>query len=142
MPIIDVSFTKLEASRGKTEKAPKNVEVGNNSRIVEIKKKKIPNLGDAIIIDYEFTTKYKPEIGNILVGGRIVFHDKKIKDIIEEKKGKISFKSADAFQEIQNMILGTSTVQALMLAKELKLPSPIQLPKVAVKKEVPKKGYA
>lgn len=144
MPVVDITFTKFEAGRQILEKplGPKGIKVMNNSKVNKVRKKKIEGLGDAVLVDFEFHTKYEPKVGNITVGGTLIFFEKKLKDFVNEKKGDVRLKK-DTFEEVQNIILGSSLVQAVILAKELKLPSPMQLPKVKVEETSGvSKGYA
>lgn len=142
MPVIDVNFSKLEATRKPLDKPVQNITVSNNSKIEKIEKKKLGNLGEGLFIRFVYTANYEPSLGSINVSGTVVFHDKKIKDCINEKKGEIAL-NPKIFQEVQNSILTASSIQALLLAKELKLPPPIQLPTVVVQEaKKADKGYA
>jgi len=135
MPIIDVIFYKIEASRedvGKVKELREGLKVGNNTKVNKIEKQKIPGLGEGLSIDFEFNTKYEPEIGNITLSGRVLYHEKKLKNAMETKKGNIVLKP-NAFEQVQNTILGASTIQAISVAKDLKLPPPIQLPRIKLK---------
>jgi hypothetical protein len=138
MPVIDVRFTKLEAVRAEKVKASKDqkgVSVESNSKMNEILKKEVPGLGEAVIVNFEYNTTYTPEIGNIKIEGRCVYSSKNLEnEITEEKKKKIKL-MPEVFEEIQNVILASASIQALLLAKELKLPSPVQLPRVKIGEE-------
>lgn len=144
MPVIDITFNKLEANRKTLDKPVDNIKVSNNSKVLKIEKKKLGNLGEGLVIDFEFTTEYTPDIGSLKVGGSAVFHEKNLKELIDEQKGSIILKPK-TFQEVQNFVLGAATMQALVLAKELRLPAPIQLPRVILQeqqKQGKDKGYA
>lgn len=137
MPVVDIRFYKLEANRAenfKTDKNQKGISVESNSKMNDIAKKEVPGLGDAIVVDFEYTTNYTPKVGNVSIKGKCVYSSKNLdKDITEEKKKKIKL-MPEVFAEIQNVILASSSIQALILAKELKLPSPVQLPRVTIEK--------
>jgi len=141
MPVVDIRITKLEANLEKPKQVPKaaGIKITNNSRVKDIKKTKVPGLGEAIIVDFEYETKYEPSVGSIVVGGSLIFHDKKLKDHIKIEKGNVMLKG-DAYAEVQNAILGSGTINALILAKEIKLPPPIQLPSVSLVDKKDKKG--
>lgn len=146
MPIIDVQFKQLEANRKvpKKETSEKGVQVKNNSKVKDIEKKEVPGAGEAVVVDFEYSVKYEPNFGDITVGGSVVYHDKNLDDKIEEEDGDIKLKG-DAYMEVQNAILGSGSTQAIVLSKELKLPPPIQLPRVKAEEEKgnkSKKGYA
>ncbi len=144
MPVVDIVLEKIEARRKKVGDRPGEVRVSNNSKILKIERSTVEGVGDAAVVHFEFTTDYYPDMGTILIGGRLIFHDKKLKDKLKEEKGNIIFKDAEAFQEVQNMILRSSTMEALMIAKEMRLPPPIQLPAVLLenKQKTTDKGYA
>ncbi|HIJ97761.1 TPA: hypothetical protein H1012_04170 [archaeon] len=145
MPILDVILEKIEARRKKIGAKPEEVRVSNNSKITKIERSTVEGVGDAILVHFEFTTTYYPDMGDIIIGGRLIYHDKKIKDMLKEEKGNLVFKDLAAFQEVQNIILRSSTMEALVIAKEMRLPSPIQLPAVVLEdkqKTGPDKGYA
>jgi len=134
MPVIEINITKLDGKRNKPQKVTgePSLKISNNSKVIDIRKEKLPKLGDTIVVDFEYETNYEPAIGKIVVGGTIVYHEKNMKDFIEEKKGDVILKG-EAYATVQNAILGVGTINALLLAKELKLPAPIQLPTVELK---------
>lgn len=144
MPVVDVILERIEAKRKGVSKRPEEVRVSNNSKITQIERSSIEGVGDAVLIHFEFTTDYYPDMGNILIGGRLIYHDKKLKDMIKEEKGNLIFKDMAAFQEVQNVILRSSTMEALLIAKEMRLPPPIQMPAVLLedKQKGTDKGYA
>ncbi|MFO7872422.1 MAG: hypothetical protein R6U26_02130 [Candidatus Undinarchaeales archaeon] len=147
MGIVDIRFTKLDAKRekpkGKVDK--KGVKIKSNTKVVEIKKKKLPSIGDAVLVDFEYKVNYEPSFGKITVGGSLIYHDKNLKNKIKEDKEDGVQLEKSAYVEVQNAILKSGSVQAMVLAKELQLPAPIQLPTVVEnneKEEKGKKGYA
>src|SRR3989338_711020 len=131
MPVVDVIFEKLEVNRNEPESKVGDFKVNSNSTIKKIEKKDISG-ALSIVVHFELTTEYTPNVGNIKIGGQVVYMTNKISDVIKEEKGKITFKDMNALQEIQNVILRTSTLEALWLAKEARLPPPIQLPSVVI----------
>ncbi len=145
MPVVDVIFEKLEANHRDSEQKTTDFKVNSNSTIKKIERKEVSGVGESIVVHFEFTTTYVPDAGDIRIGGRIIYMAIKPSDIVKEEKGKMTFKDVNALQEVQNVILRASTLQALWLAKEARLPMPIQLPSVVFdqeKKEDGKKGYA
>src|SRR3989344_3697612 len=132
MPIIDVIFEKLEANRKEHQTpAAADFKINSNSAIKKIEKKDVSGV-EAIVVHFEFTTNYTPDVGDIKIGGRVIYIAPKLTDAIKEEKGRTTFKDMNAFQEVQNVILRASTLQALWLAKEARLPMPIQLPSVVI----------
>ncbi len=145
MPVLDVIFEKLEANRRDTEQKAGDFKVNSNSVVKKIEKKDVQGVGESVVVHFEFATTYDPNVGDIKVGGRVIYVAPKISEIIKEEKGKTTIKDISIMQEVQNVILRASTLQALWLAKEARLPMPIQLPSIILeeaKKEDGKKGYA
>ena len=145
MPVLDIILEKIDAKRKKVGAKPEEVRVSNNSKITKIERSTVEGVGDAVLVHFEFTTNYMPDMGDIVIGGRLIYHDKKLKDMVKEEKGNLIFKDISVFQEVQNVILRSSTMEALIIAKELRLPPPIQLPAVVLddkQKTGPDKGYA
>ena len=82
---------------------------------------------------FEFTSKYEPKLGTILLGGDVLFltDSKKSKEILDGwKKDKKVPKEIMA--GILNTVLARCNIQALILSQEVNLPPPIPLPKVKV----------
>ncbi|PLW80321.1 hypothetical protein C0585_03320 [Candidatus Woesearchaeota archaeon] len=137
MSIIAFNFTKISAEKKQAKKASK-IEIQNNVAIKEIGEPGL-NLasGDnvAVKVEFEFETKFEPEMGNIVIAGNLISLEKK--DAGEKllngwKDGKKV--DAELMKPIMNSILAKANVQALIMSRDVNLPSPIQLPKVTIKK--------
>lgn len=138
MPIVDFIFDKLEANRSSKKIGPTEIKISNNFGLKEVTKEKIPGLGDCVITSFEFKTDYEPDLGNIIIQGRVIYHDKNLKNVVKEEKGNLVLKE-QAFEDVNNAVLRSSTIQALVLSKEMRLPSPVQLPKVSLQEPPVKK---
>jgi len=131
--IVGFGFTKLSAER--KEAAKGKIDINNNVTIKNVEednfsmgKDKQQNILRFI---FEFTSKYEPNIGNILFEGELLYMEepKKSKEILASwKKDKKLPKEIMA--GLLNTILTKSNIQALILSQEINLPSPIPLPKV------------
>ena len=149
MPVIDLIITKLNGNKKRLTKPPKKtgITVSNNSEINGIEKKTLPNGQEILLISFGFHSKYEPDIGSIEVEGEIAYHEPKLESIMkEEKKGKKKkiVLNDDVFAVVQNTILQESTIQSLIMAKNLQLPPPMQMPHIQVgnEKSSSNKGYA
>ena len=139
MTIVGFDFTKIDAEK----KAPikGKISINNNVAIKNVEEQNL-HLGNekqnAIKFQFEFTSKYDPGIGAITLGGDIIFmgDPKKVKEILDGwKKDKKLPKDISA--NILNNVLTRCNVQALILSRDLNLPSPIPLPKVQLDQEKP-----
>ena len=132
MPIIGFNFTKINAER--KEGAAGKVSIKNNVTIKSVNQENLA-LGkekqNALRISFEFTSKYEPKIGGILIEGNLMFmgESKKIKEIMDgwSKNKKIP---KDIMSNILNNILTRCNIQALILSRDVNLPPPEPLPKV------------
>ena len=136
MTIIATNFTKINVEKSGAVKG--KVSIANNVAIQNVEVTHIAigaSKQDALKFTFEFTAKYEPKIGEILIGGELIFLEKadKVKEIAEGwKKNKNVPKEIMA--SILNNVLTKCNIEALILSREINLPPPIQLPKVNVKK--------
>lgn len=131
MAIVGLTFTKLSAEKKNVAKG--KVTIANDVGITKVTEAKVPltsSKQSALSVQFEYKTKYEPEIGTIDIAGEILWVDEveKNKKIIEEfKKDKtlpLTIKLT-----MFNSILTKSAVEALVLSRDVQLPSPIKLPK-------------
>ncbi|MFT4260956.1 MAG: hypothetical protein ACMXX9_00815 [Candidatus Woesearchaeota archaeon] len=131
MNVINIAFTEINA---KKDKAPKgSVNVSNNVKVVNLKESKLNLDKDrkTIEVEFEYTTTYNPDIGQISLKGRLLALDDEnaVKDLLEkwEKDKKIDKESAPKYL---NPIMNKAVLQTIILAREIELPSPIPMPNV------------
>jgi len=128
MSMISFNFTTINAER-KVARFDK-YSVKNSTNITDIKE--VP-LGKqkALLFTFKNTIEYEPAIGSIVLGGEILFlsNDEEAKSVADEfkKNKKVDNKYAEA---VYNHVLARSTVQSLIVARDLNLPAPIQMPRV------------
>lgn len=133
--IVGFGFTKISAEKGQPSKG--KIDINNNVSVKDVKEDSF-NLGrekdqNVLRFIFEFTSKYEPNVGNILFEGEILFLEepKKAKEIMSNwKKDKKLPK--EIMPSLLNTILTKCNVQALILSQEINLPPPIPMPKVQV----------
>jgi len=137
MAIVGFSFTKIHFER--SNKLANKISVSNNVSVTSIEEANIldqsPNA--AIRFKYLFTSKYEPDFAKIEMEGDIVFVEKedKIKDILKQwKKNKQVDK--DIMKDVMNTVLQKCFVQALVIGKDMNLPTIVPLPKLEDKATV------
>ncbi len=138
MTIVGFNYTKISIER-KPGTAQGRVNINNNVSIKAIEKTDIAfgpeTQGDlkfsGLRFSFEFVSKYDPDIGEINLGGDVLYMDdeKKVKEILNEWK-KEKKVSKELMTNIVNAILMKCNIQALILSQELNLPAPIPLPRV------------
>jgi len=136
MTIIATNLTKIVVEKKGAVKG--KVSIANNVSIKNVETTDIAigtSKQSALKFSFEFTAKYEPKIGEIVLNGELIFLEKpeKINEISSEwKKSKKVPKEIMA--PILNNILTKCNIEALILSREINLPPPVQLPRVSVKK--------
>lgn len=137
MTIVGFDFTKIDAEK----KAPikGKISINNNVTIKNVEEQDL-NLGkekqNALKFQFEFISKYDPGLGQIKLVGDLIYmgEPKKVKEILDGwKKDKKLPK--DISTGILNNVLTKCNIQALILSRDINLPSPIPLPKVQIAQE-------
>ena len=132
MPIVGFNFERVSGE--KKNIISKEVKIRNNASITNILEEKLPiegSKGEVLKFNFEYTTSYEPEIGEIELKGHVLYLDdtKKIKEILKswKKDKKIP---QELMQQLLNTIIRRSSIKALTLSEELNLPPQIPLPKL------------
>jgi len=145
MTIVGTAYTKFDVQRTGLLKG--KIDIKNNAAITSVEKQDI-TLGttkqSALKFGFSFKVSYEPGIAHILLEGEVLWVDTKenVEDCMKSWKKDKSLPPS-IISPILNAVLQKSNVEALLLSRELNLPSPIPLPKVDVnptdKKEEKKK---
>ncbi len=135
MPVIAFNLERLLAE--KNSPVNKNIKVENNMKITSVSL--IPKRDNLLKFDFEFTTEYKPDIGNLKINGHLIFREenKKIKEILDtwRKNKKLN---KEVMTLISNFILIKCNIKALGLSEQINLPPHIRLPMIQI--ETKEKG--
>jgi hypothetical protein len=135
MTIVNYRIKKMTAERsdlGASEVG--NVDVNSNFLIVSMSKKNDPTIGDYLLVNFKFNVYYKPDLGRIDMDGFLWYTEKELEKTVAEKAGKVEIQP-EALKEISTTILRDSLLEATDIARKLRLPIPLNLPKVNVPKE-------
>lgn len=132
MSIVGFNFNKIMVEK-KTMKEGK-VNINNNVTIKEVESADL-SLGkakqDGVRFVFEFTSMYEPDFASMTLAGDVLFIDseKNVKTILEDWKKKKTVPN-EVMADVLNSILNRCNIQALVLARDVNLPSPIPLPKL------------
>lgn len=135
MTIVGLQFDKIVVDRMDAPKGKMSVK--NNIVIKDLEKKDF-SVGKTkqfvLLFKFEYSADYEPKIAKITLNGTTTFveQETKIDEIVKgwKKDKKIP---KDIMTPLLNNILNRCNIEALILAREVGLPPPIQLPKVTVK---------
>ncbi len=131
MTVIGFSFTKMLIEKKNPVKGKININSNVGIKNIEETNININTAKKALKAEFEFSSKYDPKIGEILLEGEVVYlvEKDKAKDILKNwKKNKKLDK--DVRTNILNNVLAKCNVQALILSRDMNLPSPMPLPKI------------
>jgi len=135
MAIVGFDFTKLLVERKAPIKGKVNIK--NNVSITKVEKATL-SLGASkqagLKFSFEFTAVYEPNLGKILIEGEVLDlqNDEKAVDQAVEDWKKDKKVKQEVMTPLLNSVLSKCNVQALLLSREINLPSPIPLPKVGM----------
>ncbi len=135
MTILGVNFLKINAEKKKVIKG--KVNISNNVSIKDVQKANLnfgPTKETGLNFQFTFTSKYDPGFAEMTFEGHLIWmgDEKRVKDIEKEwKKNKKVDKTI--MTTVMNSILAKCNIEALIMSRELNLPSPIPLPKVTEK---------
>lgn len=133
MNIVGFNFTKIQAERKKS--AVGQININNNVSIRDLKTTKIGLGSDRVALNvlWGYESKYSPEMAILQLEGEVILLTEPEKAAEMEKEWKENKRlQRETMQRVMNHILDRCSIQALLLAKDLNLPSPVPLPKVNV----------
>lgn len=133
MAIVGFHFTKFKAEKFSPAKG--KVKINNNVSILKIEESTM-NASDrtGVKVTFAFDSAYEPKIGELRFEGNLMMLEEKkaAKELIETWKEKKQIMQPFV-TPIVNNILDRCNMQALIMARDLGLPSPIPLPKASIK---------
>jgi hypothetical protein len=132
MSIVGFNFTKLSGE--KTGGLSGKININNNVMFTDAKQIKV-NVGQSdgagLLIKFKYVCEYKPKVGNLSLEGDVILMEKEedVKAAVDSWK-KDKKVGPELTRQVMSHILNKSTVQAIILTRDLGLPAPIPLPKV------------
>jgi hypothetical protein len=133
MTTVGLNFTKITAER--TSSAEHNIKVENNVGVTNVAESSIVDPKKSLVkFQFTFVCKYEPNIGTIeIVGELIEILDKEFATKVIESWTKNKSLHKDVTARVLNTILGKANIEAIVISRDLGLPSPIALPKVEIR---------
>ena len=128
MPIIGMTLDAMQASRKKG--ASGEIKVNSTPRITEMKEVDVSTLNKkALDMKFEFTTTYAPDIGEIKIGGNLLYLAESNASILKQWKAKKQIPE-DVSVEVLNHLFRRCLLKIANIAEDLQLPPPLQIPRV------------
>lgn len=132
--IIGLNFTAMNAKVEEGKLGTKGISVNSTPKIVAVEKADVLEMKDVLRIKFDFVSKYEPDVGEISLSGALLWRHPDAKKVLKlwEDEKKLETKAA---VEILNTIFRRCLAKALILAEDVRLPPPVQLPVVKAKAE-------
>jgi hypothetical protein len=133
MAMVGFSFTKINAERKNVGGQAVNIE--SNAGVTNVTEMPVIDAKKTVLkFDFTFTVKYEPNAGNIVLSGELVqLYDKEFGSKVLEHWAKDKKILPEVMREVFNTILSKSNTEAIIISRDMGLPSPIQMPRVDVK---------
>lgn len=111
----------------------KEISVSSTPQIKNVKEKELEGIeGRLLLIEFIFTTKYEPDIGEITMEGEILYKPKDIDEVIKYWKKNKKLPDEIAIP-ILNTLFRKCLTEAVNISEKLQLPPPIIFPTVKPK---------
>lgn len=131
MPITRLDITGIKCERN-PDAAGGQVKIKTSVEPRKITKKKIDN-NEFLLIDFALRTNYEPDIGIIEISGTVYYTHEDLKSKYTMEKGNVLI-NPEVAAEVAQLIYIQPAIIAVNLARELRLPLPIQFPRVELQK--------
>ena len=129
MPVIGLTLNSMEAKRGSAVPTGE-IKVNSTPKILTIKEVSVATLKKkALSLGFEFVTTYTPDIGEIKVGGEILYLTDKNATILNQWKKKKRLPEKVSV-DILNHLFRRCLLKIANIAEDLQLPPPLQMPRV------------
>jgi len=136
MPVIGLTFRSISATR--SEKAPSGeIRINSTPKVNDIKEVSVATLKKkALAFQFEFVTRYDPDLAELKIEGELLYLADKNELILKQWKKKKTIPE-NVSVEILNHLFRRCLLKMAVLADDLQLPPPIQIPRVTTKKQTP-----
>ncbi len=133
MAMVGFSFTKISAEKKPATGQAVNIE--SNAGVVNIVELPVIDPKKVLIrFDFNFIVKYGPDAGKIELNGEVIeLYDKEFGTKVVDFWNKEKKLHPEVMQEVFNTVLARSNTEAIIIGRDMGLPSPIQMPRVDVK---------
>ncbi|RLI97848.1 MAG: hypothetical protein DRO99_02295 [Candidatus Aenigmatarchaeota archaeon] len=123
-----MTLESMHAERKKP--ATGEINVNSTPTIKGIREVSVSTLNKkALEMSFEFVTKYDPDIGEIKIGGNVLYLAEKNAPILKQWKSKKSVPE-EVSVEVLNHLFRRCLLKMAGMAEDLQLPPPLQLPRV------------
>jgi hypothetical protein len=127
--IVGFSIKSISAERKNIPRG--RIDINSTPKIISVKKSGVSFLkkDKPLNVEFEFVTKYEPEIAEIRISGNVLYLGKKMKDALKTWEREKKFpKEIDI--EIKNFLFRKCLTIGINLSENMQLPPPLVFPRV------------
>jgi len=134
MPVIGLKFNTIEGKRSENKIVPE-VKINSSPKITSVKESDVNPMGKkALSLEFNFVTKYAPDIGEIKMTGELIYLSDKNAKVIKDWKAKKALPE-NMNLEVLNYLFRACLIKISVLAEDLQLPPAVQMPRVRPKSD-------
>ncbi len=126
MNIFNIDFTKIQAEKQNVPQGDINVNNGINIQSIDEANMAVAEGKTALNLSFEFKAAFQPDIGSVELEGNatLLADDDEAQDIIDhwDENEAVPQEHGD---QIINALMKKSSVQSILLSREVGLPSPL-----------------
>lgn len=136
MTIVKINLYQVKAERN-LDSPGGQINLSNNVSLKDVQDMDFSQDGKkGLKFNFEFDCNYQPDLGKIEVAGQVLYvEEEKLINEIKESWDKDKRIPTTVMEQVINAALHKGNIQAIKIAEDINLPSPLPLPKVAGKKE-------
>ena len=126
MNIFNIDFTKIQAEKQNVPQGDINVNNGINIQSIDEANMAVAEGKTALNLSFEFKARFQPDIGSVELEGNatLLADDDEAQDILDhwDENEAVPQEHGD---QIINALMKKSSVQSILLSREVGLPSPL-----------------
>jgi hypothetical protein len=126
MNIFNIDFTKIQAEKQNVPQGDINVNNGINIQSIDEANMAVAEGKTALNLSFEFKALFQPDIGSVELEGNatLLADDDEAQDILDhwDENEAVPQEHGD---QIINALMKKSSVQSILLSREVGLPSPL-----------------
>lgn len=132
--IVGFGIKSISAERKNVPRG--RIDINSSPKIVSVSRSKGGFLRKEkpLNIEFEFTTKYEPNVGEIRISGNVFYLGKKMKDVLKTWEKEKKFKK-EVDVEVKNFLFRKCLTIGMNLSENMQLPPPLMFPRVVPKRK-------
>ena len=132
--IVGFGIKSISAERKNVPRG--RIDINSTPKIVSVSwpKMKVFTKKRPVNIEFEFTTRYEPNVAEIKISGHVLYLGKKTKELIK-KWGKDKSFPKEVDMGVKNFLFRKCLTLGVNLSENMQLPPPLIFPRVVQKKK-------